>query len=99
MPSRYLSKPKSNIGTRLRDRMLAASRACATSEPRFPPRPVTHRYVRWLGSRNARCAMAYLTLLPVAVAKRKRLRKETALHARSAIMPILSEVAPYDFRP
>jgi hypothetical protein len=26
-------------------------------------------------------------------------RKETALYVRSAIMPILSEVAPYDFRP
>ncbi|GGC48163.1 hypothetical protein GCM10011400_39310 [Paraburkholderia caffeinilytica] len=37
-------------------------------------------------------------------AKRKRLftraaRKETALYFRSAIMPILLEVAPYDFRP
>ena len=37
-------------------------------------------------------------------AKRKRFftrvaRKETALYVRSAIMPILSEVAPYDFRP
>jgi hypothetical protein len=26
-------------------------------------------------------------------------RKETSLHVRSAIMPNLSEVAPYDFRP
>jgi hypothetical protein len=36
--------------------------------------------------------------------KRKRFftraaRKETGLYVRSAIMPILSEVAPYDFRP
>jgi hypothetical protein len=46
----------------------------------------------------------YLALWPVGTAKRKRLftraaRKKTALYVRSAIMPILSEVAPYDFRP
>ncbi len=45
-----------------------------------------------------------LALWLVGAAKRKRLftraaRKETALHVRSAIMPISSEVAPYDFRP
>ncbi|GAB7544880.1 hypothetical protein CS8_045550 [Cupriavidus sp. 8B] len=44
-----------------------------------------------------------LALWPVGAAKRKRVftraRKATALHVRSAIMPILSEVAPYDFRP
>ncbi|PRX91770.1 hypothetical protein B0G73_1383 [Paraburkholderia sp. BL25I1N1] len=34
MPSRYLSRPKSKIGARLRDSLLAASRACATAEPR-----------------------------------------------------------------
>jgi hypothetical protein len=32
-------------------------------------------------------------------AKRKRIRKEAALHVRSAIMPIFSDVDPYDFRP
>ncbi|MBB5409992.1 hypothetical protein HDG34_003945 [Paraburkholderia sp. HC6.4b] len=35
MPSKYLSKLKSNIGTWLRDRLLAASRACATAKLRF----------------------------------------------------------------
>ncbi|MGF6612601.1 hypothetical protein OKW45_007589 [Paraburkholderia sp. WSM4175] len=38
MPSKYLSKLKSNIGTWLRDRLLAASRACATAKPRFSTR-------------------------------------------------------------
>ena len=61
-------------------------------------------YVRWARSRNARCARARLALWPVGAAKRKRLftraaRKEIALHVGSAIMPILSEAAPYDFRP
>lgn len=68
------------------------------------PGAIIHRYVRWPRSRNARCARGLLALWPVGAAKRKRLftraaRKETALHVRSAIMPILSEVAPYDFRP
>lgn len=50
------------------------------------------------------CATGRLALWPVGAAKRKRLftraaRKTTALHVRSAIMPFLSEVAPYDFRP
>lgn len=63
-----------------------------------------HRYVRWPGSRNDRCARGCLALWPVGPAKRTRLftradRKETAPQVRSAIMPILSEVAPYDFRP
>lgn len=54
--------------------------------------------------RNARCTRDCLALWPVCAAKRKRLftraaKKETALHVRSAIMRILSEVAPYDFRP
>jgi hypothetical protein len=58
----------------------------------------------WPPSRNARCASTRLALWPVGAAKRKRLftraaRKETALHVRSAIMPILFEVASYDFRP
>jgi DNA-binding IclR family transcriptional regulator len=61
-------------------------------------------YVHWPRCRNARCASARLALWPVGAAKRERLftraaRKVTALHVRSAIMPILFEVAPYDFRP
>lgn len=55
-------------------------------------------------SRNTPCARGRLVLWPVGAAKRKRFftraaRKTTALHVRSAIMPFLSEVAPYDFRP
>lgn len=55
-------------------------------------------------SQNALSASARLALRPVGAAKRKRLfpraaRKEAAVYVRSAIMPILSEVAPYDFRP
>jgi hypothetical protein len=58
----------------------------------------------WPRSRNARCASTCIALWPVGAAKRKRLftraaRKETVLPVRSAIMPIPSEVAPYDFRP
>ncbi|MGF6970600.1 hypothetical protein OKW43_007695 [Paraburkholderia sp. WC7.3g] len=63
MPSKYLSKLKSNIGTWLRDRLLAASRACATAKPRFstkirhpplsslapqPERPVHHGLPRFV---------------------------------------------------
>ncbi|MDH6146915.1 hypothetical protein OKW46_000837 [Paraburkholderia sp. WSM4179] len=38
MPSKYLSKLKSNIGRWLRDRLFAGSRACATAKPRFSTR-------------------------------------------------------------
>ena len=67
------------------------------------PGAVTHRLF-WPRSRNARCASTCVALWPVGAAKGKRLftraaRKETVLPVRSAIMPIPSEVAPYDFRP
>jgi hypothetical protein len=69
----------------------------------FGPIAVTHRLF-WPRSRNVRSASTCLALRPLGAAKRKRLfiraaRKETALYVRSAIMRVLFEVAPYDFRP
>jgi hypothetical protein len=53
---------------------------------------------------NGRSTLEAAVATARAAAKRKRLfthatRKETALYVRSAIMPIPSEVASYDFRP
>ena len=58
----------------------------------------------WPRSRNARRANTRLALCPLGFAKRNQFftlapRKETARPVRSAIMRILFEVAPYDFRP
>jgi len=57
-----------------------------------------------LESREQAERLVLIALRPKVAAKRKQflthpLRKETALHVQWAIMPILSEVAPYDFRP
>ena len=61
-------------------------------------RTAIHPNVRWPRSRYVRYARAGLALWPAGAAKRERLRKETVLCFRSAIMPVLPEVAPYDFR-